>query len=175
MAHLWTREAGGWAAQKLAGTEIDLGALAAWQAPKAHQATSARMIARLVRTDLGGSSLWAIITSGVGDVRVNGRSVPAGLCALTDRDEIRMGAGVQYFSTEALAAAVEFPVSDQAVFCGRCRQKIETGSLAVCCPGCGIWYNQSADLPCWIYSSKCAFCGQRTALDSGFAWAPEED
>ncbi len=175
MAHLWTREAGGWAAQELAGAKMDLGASAALQAPTAHPAATVRMVARLVRTDVGGSKLWAMICSGRGDVRVNGRSVPAGLCVLSDRDEIQIGAEVQYFSTEALAAAVEFPASDRAVFCGRCRQKIEAGSLAVCCPGCGIWYNQSADLPCWIYTSKCSFCGQPTALDSGFTWAPEED
>jgi hypothetical protein len=105
---------------------------------------------------------------------VNGRTVPAGLCLLDDRDEIRVREEKLYFSTENLASVEQFPGSDRQVFCGRCRQLIETGTPAVCCPSCGVWYNESADLPCWTYSGKCTFCGQATALDAGFSWTPEE-
>jgi hypothetical protein len=109
--------------------------------------------------------------------------VTAGLCVLGDRDEIRMGGELRYFSTETLASVEAFPGAERAVFCGRCRQKIEAGTPAVCCPGCGIWYHQdesanlaeSERLPCWTYSEKCAFCGHPTALDTVFAWTPEEE
>ncbi|MGO8757452.1 MAG: hypothetical protein ACLQG3_04940 [Terracidiphilus sp.] len=172
MAHLWTRGTSGWDAQMLDDVGIDVAALATSSAP---EVLPAKKVARLLRTDSGGSKLWALIASGDCDVRVNSRSVSAGLCVLSDRDEIRIGAEVQYFSTEALAAVVAFPAFDRPVFCGRCRQQIEAGAPAVCCPGCGIWYNQSADLPCWTYSEKCAFCGHPTALDAGFTWTPEAD
>jgi hypothetical protein len=128
-----------------------------------------------VQAEAAGSKVWALIASANSDTRVNSRSLPAGLCVLADRDEIRVGGDVQYFSTETLAAAVEFPGADRPVFCGRCRQQIDAGTPAVCCPGCGIWYNQSGELPCFTYSEKCTFCGHPTALDSGFAWTPEEE
>ena len=95
----------------------------------------------------GGSKVWALIVSANSNSRVNSRLLPAGLCVLADRDEIRFGGEVQYFSTETLAAAVDFPGADRPVFCGRCRQQIDAGTPAVCCPGCGIWYNQSGELP----------------------------
>jgi hypothetical protein len=105
---------------------------------------------------------------------VNSRTLPAGLCVLANRDEIRIGDEVQFFSTETQAEVVPFPGSVRAVYCARCRQQIEVSLPAVCCPNCGIWHHQSAELPCWTYAEKCAFCGQPTTLDSGFTWTPEE-
>jgi hypothetical protein len=130
---------------------------------------------RLIQADTDGLRVWALVASMDSKVRVNGCAVSAGLRVLADRDEIQTGEAPRFFfSNESPAAVVEFPVSDRAVFCGRCRQQMEVGSPAVCCPGCGVWYNQSADLPCWTYAEKCNFCGAPTALDSGFAWSPED-
>ncbi|MGA7342134.1 MAG: hypothetical protein WBE72_03280 [Terracidiphilus sp.] len=174
MAHLWIQGEGGWSAQKLDGAELDHAF--ALRAAKADEpgATPGEVI-RFVRAEALGTGVWALIARPDSDVRVNSRAVPAGLCVLTDRDEIRVGGEVQYFSTETLAAVEAFPGSERAMFCGRCRQQIEAGSQAVHCPNCGVWYNQSGDLPCWTYSDKCTFCGHPTALDAGFAWTPEED
>lgn len=94
---------------------------------------------------------------------------------LCDRDEIRVGTGVQYFfSSEDLASIEEFPAQERTTHCGRCRQPIKAGSPAVRCPQCNVWYNQSAELPCWTYSDKCAYCGHPTSLEAGFSWVPEE-
>jgi hypothetical protein len=129
---------------------------------------------RLISTGVGGWRVWALVSPWGSDIRVNGRAVLAGVHVLDDRDEIRTEDGTKrYFSAEMPATIEEFPVPGRPVFCGRCRQQIDAGSPAVRCSGCGVWYNQSAELPCWTYSDKCAFCGQSTALDAGFAWAPE--
>lgn len=174
MAHLWVQGAGGWEAQKLGAALFALSAGAASQAADI-AARSPRVATYLVGADAGGSHIWALLTPRSSRARVNGREVLAGLCVLADRDEIRTADGGRYFySTETLAAVEAFPPSGRAAFCGRCRQQIEAGSPAVCCPGCGVWYNQSAELPCWTYSEKCSFCGHPTPLDAGFTWIPEE-
>ncbi|MGD0736454.1 MAG: hypothetical protein ABR976_14970 [Terracidiphilus sp.] len=175
MAHLWNRGEDGWGAQRLDGADFDLGGLQSRQEPKSEPRAANANVALLIKADAAGLQAWALIASPDSGVRVNSRVVPAGLCVLADRDEIRVGNDIHFFSTETLAAVEEFPEAKRAAFCGRCRQQIESGSLAVCCPTCGVWYNQSADLPCWTYSEKCTFCGHPTALDSGFAWTPEED
>ena len=175
MAHLWIQDECGWDAVALVGAQCDLAPIATRRTQEAAPAATAETGATLVRADVGESKAWALITPSKADIRVNGREVCAGLCVLADRDQIRIGDQTQYFSTETLASVQPFPGSDHPVFCGRCRQKIEAGALSVRCPDCGIWYNQSPDLPCWTYSSKCAFCGHPTALDTGFAWTPEED
>lgn len=168
MAHLWIQGGGGWGARELAGSGFDLAT------PVGPRGSGTGVAGRIIRADAGGVNVWALIISRDSDARVNSREVPGGLCILADRDEIRAGGKVQYFSTETLAAAEAFPGAERTMFCGRCRQQIEAGALAVCCPGCGVWYNQSPGLPCWTYSDKCVFCGCPTALDSGFAWTPEE-
>lgn len=132
-------------------------------------------MARLVGTDVDGSRQWALIASTNADVRVNSGVVDGGLCVLADRDEIRIGDTAMYFSTESLATVEPFPGAERPVYCGRCRQLIDIGAPAVRCPGCGVWYNQSAELPCWTYSEKCVFCPTLTALDAEFAWSPEEN
>jgi len=175
MAHLWTQDATGWGAKKLDGAQLDLSASTSGQPAGPGQAALPEIVAHLVRADTAGAKVWAMIAPPGSDARLNGRTVPAGLCVLADRDEIRIGQEARYFSTETLAAVEAFPATERPVFCGRCRQQIEAESPAVCCPSCGVWYNQSDDLPCWIYSEKCTFCGHPTALDAGFTWTPEED
>ena len=174
MAHLWVQDDCGWDAVALVGAQCDLASRATRRTPDAAQA-AADLGATLVRADVGGSKIWALITPPKADTLVNSRELHAGLCVLSDRDQIRIGDQTQYFSTETLATVQPFPGSDHPVFCGRCRQQIEVGTPAVSCPDCGIWYNQSAEFPCWTYSSKCTFCGHPTALDTGFSWTPEED
>ena len=175
MAHLWMQDKNGWGAQKLDAALYELAAAPIPHAEEAPMSTASRKAARLIRADASGLPAWALIASPDSGVRVNSRTVVAGLSVLADRDEIRTGDGVQYFfSTESLAAVVAFPGAERPVYCGRCREPIEAGAPAVCCPGCGIWYNQSAELPCWTYSDKCAFCGHPTALDAGFSWTPED-
>jgi hypothetical protein len=173
MAHLWMRVASGWEAQKLDVAQFDLALISASQVGDAKPGKSSSKRAQLIRTEAGGSRVWALVVAPDPHIRVNGRAPVAGVCVLADRDEIRMG-GVQYFfSTESLATVQELPPSERPVFCGRCRQKIEVGSPAVRCPLCGVWYCQSPELPCWTYAPACAFCPQPTALDSGFSWTPE--
>ena len=180
MAHLWVRDAGSWGAHKLVAEHIDLASFAppalATSSP-AHQAANppASGSVCLVQTTAGASRVWVLIAPPNSYVRVNGRTPCAGLCALADRDEIRIGDGRQYyFSTESLAVVEPFPGSERPTFCGRCRQQIEPGAVAVRCPACKVWYNQSPEFPCWTYAKTCAFCNHPTALDSGFAWAPED-
>jgi hypothetical protein len=158
MAHLWVQCEDGWQAQRLGAALVDFGDSSS----------------RLISAEVSGSSVWALVTPWGSDIRVNGRAVLAGVHVLDDRDEIRTEDGAKrYFSAEMPATIEEFPVPERPVFCGRCRQQIDAGSPAVRCSGCGVWYNQSAELPCWTYSDKCTFCGQPTALDAGFTWSPE--
>ena len=176
MAHLWVQSAGGWEAQRLGGAEFDLAAFASEGAARDGRVAPVAGFARLVCAGAGGSKCWALVTSALSDVRVNGRAVESGLCVLADRDEIRSGSEIHYFSTETLAAVEAFQGTGRPVYCGRCRQMIVEGSPSVRCPCCGVYYNQSDSLPCWTYSGKCTFCGHPTALDTaGFTWTPGED
>jgi hypothetical protein len=175
MAHFWMQAASGWEAKKLDLVQYDLTSVSAPQSGDRGPAATQVRAALLIRAGTAGSQVWAVAVPSHDHVRVNGRAVLAGLCVLGDRDEIRTSSGARYFfSSESLAEVETFPAQDRTVFCGRCRQKIEPGSPAVRCPGCGVWYNQSAELPCWTYADKCAFCGQQTALDAGFNWTPED-
>ena len=174
MAHLWVKGEGRWDARRLEDARLELACGSFRQARNEQQLAGAKA-AQLIRTGEGGSPVWALVVPRNSEVRVNGRAVFAGLRALADRDEIRAGGQVHYFSTETLAGVEAFPGAERPVYCGRCRQQIEMGTPAVRCPGCGIWYNESAELPCWTYSEKCTFCGHSTALDAGFSWTPEEE
>ena len=80
------------------------------------------------------------------------------------------------FSTETLATVEEFTGAERPIFCGRCHERLEIRKPAVRCPTCGcFWFHQSPpDFPCWTYADKCCFCGRLTALDSEFAWVPDE-
>jgi hypothetical protein len=174
MAHLWTQDAEGWSARRLDGAHLELAFDSMRHAGDAQQTATGAKAAQLVRTGAGGAQVWALIAPPDSDLRMNGRAPLAGLRALADRDEIRCGGEVRYFSTETLASVESFPGAERPVYCGRCRQPIEAGSPAVRCPGCGIWYNESAELACWTYGERCAFCDQSTALDASFSWTPEE-
>ena len=178
MAHLWIQGDAGWDARKLTGRQFALAATGTPQFAVGETLAggSGEKAAWLISADAGGSPIWALVASQKSGVRVNGRVPPAGLCVLAERDEIRIEGGPRYFfSRELLATVEEFPGSERAVFCGRCRQPIEVGTPSVCCPNCGIWFHQTAGLPCWTYAETCSFCGKPTSLDAGFSWVPEED
>jgi hypothetical protein len=183
MAHLWTQDETGWNAEKLVSLVFDLGSIGALLPAGASGVGESGELARaagagfgrLVKTGEAGAGGWALVASPGFGVRLNGRAPTAGLRVLADRDEIRVGvSGRYFFSTESLAVVEPFPGVERDVFCGRCRQRIEKSAPAVRCPSCGVWYDQSADLPCWTYAEKCVFCEARTALDAGFLWTPEE-
>ena len=115
-------------------------------------------------------------------VQVNATPIQLGIRVLSHRDEIFLTGGASdfpsrfYFSTERLAHVEPFPGTDGSAICGRCKQPIERGDLAVRCPSanCGIWHHQTEHLGCWTYSDHCALCPTPTALDSGFRWTPED-
>jgi len=168
MAHVWLREAGGWQADKLGASAYCLGLREAG-------AESGPAMPQIIRTGPGPQA-WALISAPGSGVRVNGRSLVAGIRILSDHDEIQAGGAQFFFSAESPAVIEGFTALDRPVFCARCRQPIDAGSPAVRCPGarCAIWYHQTAELPCWTYAESCGVCGQRTALDAGFGWMPEE-
>jgi len=176
MAHLWVQQAAQWRTQQLTESVVALASLkpAAEMSLFADAEPTGTDAALLVRSGAGGTHAWALIAAPDSSLRVDGVSPLAGLRVLADRDEIRTASGDRYFfSTETLAEIVPFPGSERAVYCGLCRQPIER--TAVLCPGCGIWFHQDAELPCWTYNDRCNFCGHATALDSGYAWTPEEE
>jgi hypothetical protein len=172
MAHLWLRsDADGWSAMLLAGHAMDISVH-----PPRILAEGFRLgedtRAAVIRGE--DPTVWVMLVAAGTAVRVNGFAPVAGVRVLQDRDEIRTTpAGVLFFSTETLACVKEFPGSERAVFCGRCRQAMEKGQMAVRCPRCGIWYHQTDNLPCWAYAPSCGFCPQPTSLDGGFSWIPE--
>jgi Zn finger protein HypA/HybF involved in hydrogenase expression len=115
-----------------------------------------------------------MISSANAGVSINGLPLTVGIRALADRDEIRAGERAFYFSTESLAQVEDFPGSDNALFCPRCKQEIEKNTSAVRCPACSVWHHQTDELNCWTYAETCALCSQQTDLSAGFRWTPEE-
>jgi hypothetical protein len=185
MAHLWIHSEAGWKAERLVAPFFDVGSLRAiephdeWgpsdEDGDGPDRAGGAGFARLVRVEAAGVGTWALIASPGFAVRLNGRTPPAGLSILTDRDEIRFGPARHFFSRESPAVVEPFPGGETAIFCGRCRQRIEKGASSVRCPGCGVWYDQARELPCWTYAQKCVFCETLTALDDeGLMWIPEE-
>lgn len=174
MAHLWFRDHDEvWSAVALNGTALDISAL-----PPRELSDDLRLggncRAAVVSSRVDDSLVWVLLGTAQGDILVNGFAPVAGLHVLRDHDEIRVGAsGTLFFSAETLAHVEEFPGSERAMFCGRCRQPMQKSELAVACPGCGIWYHQTDSLPCWTYAHACAFCPQQTALDASLSWTPE--
>ena len=123
----------------------------------------------------GQTPLWALFGGAAPGVRINGRSLLAGIGVLRDRDEILIAGRARfYFSTEEFARVEPFPGGDGPVFCARCRQSIASGTPAVRCPACGHWCEQSDDKPCWTYAATCPMCEQPTAFETGLRWTPEE-
>lgn len=189
MAHLWVHGAEGWEAQELKGRRFNLAGLSLPHEreesyEESNDAVNGQRVTQcgpawLIAAETGGPPVWALVAARKSNARVNGCPPVAGLRVLSDRDEIRIGAATQlYFSSESLATVVPFPASEHpehVVRCGRCHQPIALGDSAVRCPRCALWFHESAESPCWTYTAECnGFCGQPTALDAGFSWAPED-
>jgi hypothetical protein len=174
MAHIWFRdEEGIWSALPHDGRALDISAH-----PPRVLAEGFRLgidtPAAVIRSGEENAPVWVLLAAPDGEVRVNGFAPVAGVHVLQDRDEIRATpAQTLFFSTETLARVEMFVAGDRAIFCGRCRQPIQDGELAVRCPGCGIWYHQTEQLPCWTYAPTCAYCPRPTALDAEYSWTPE--
>ena len=175
MAHLWIRDDQGWAILPLRAAEgVELSRLTAVGQPDLwEQAEAAQAPAVVSVGDAGGES-WAVFTSPAHRVRVNGLPVGGGMRVLCDRDEIAVGdrPGL-FFAAERLAAVGALPSGGQVIDCARCRQPIEPGSAAVCCPRCGLWHHETEPLPCWTHVPECAMCPQPTGLDEAYRWTPE--
>ena len=117
---------------------------------------------------------WLLAAAEGAPVRLNGLPLALGLRALMDKDEVCIGrAGRLWFSTERLAAVEPFPGAAQPVFCPRCKTEIKKGTLAVRCPGCGIWHHEDGGLKCRTYAPRCAVCDQPTELGQSYRWTPE--
>jgi hypothetical protein len=176
MAHLWLKDdSDGWAVLSLDKQAYTL----ATNPPRpvaphlAAEVAASRVL--LLRAQLVEGASWVLLAKEDGDVFINGSRLSLGIRVIADRDEIRVrDLATIYFSTESLPAVAQFPGAEKALFCPRCRMKIEEGRLAVRCPSCGVWHHQTDDLPCWTYAEVCALCPQPTDLDAGFRWTPEE-
>jgi hypothetical protein len=174
VAHLWFRDDDDiWSAMPLDGRAVDVS-----EYPPQVLAEGFRLgedtRAAVIRAGAGDSPVWVLLVAADGDVYINGFAPVAGVRVLQDRDEIRASSSqTLFFSTETLARVEEFPGAERAVYCGRCRQAMEKGQMAVRCPQCGIWYHQTGQLPCWTYAPSCGFCPQSTSLEARFAWIPE--
>jgi hypothetical protein len=115
----------------------------------------------------GAASYLLLVKPGAG-VRLNGRQ-PLSLSLLQDRDEITLGKTAVYFTTETLPVVVPFPGSADTLFCARCKGALNTGELALQCPGCQLWYHAHDTRPCWTYHTHCV-CAYPTHGD--FVWRP---
>lgn len=122
-----------------------------------------------------GGPCWYILSPSDATVRVNGEPLLLGSRAIQHRDEILIDGQRFFFSTERLAAIAPLPVLDHAVHCARCKQPVETGSLAVRCPGCGAWHHQNEKFGCWSYDAKCALCDFATELGGEYRWTPDQE
>jgi len=172
MAHLWLRDRDGeWAALPLEEAVWELGGgRSVRRVAGDRRVDPEREAALLMPAGLNRS--WYLIAAPACAVRINGAPLPTRIRALRDRDEIQVGSSRLYFSTETLAAVVPF-AGDGETRCARCRMAILSPTPAVACPDCGVWYHQTATLPCWTYTPTCALCEQPTALEGGFRWTPE--
>jgi hypothetical protein len=175
MAHVWKLmiDAGAWIPVALDGDAFTLDGDGPQRVPDLMSTPGSSLALR--RVDDPAGAIWALVVGRGQRVLVNGAPAELGLVALGDRDQIWPADGRPlYFSTETLAQVTPFPAAEGRGFCPRCKLRIDAGTPAVRCPGCGLWYHQSDEFPCWTYAPQCSACPQETALDAGFRWTPEE-
>jgi len=173
MAHIWILDESEWAILPLDGSLFSLRRRRSIADPSRGEIAWEEEVTLLPAEGRDRDS-YALLAGGNADVRVNGIRLNLGIAFLRDRDEIRVdGKSLFYFSTERLALLAPFPGSASDAFCPRCRQPIDPGHPSVKCPGCGVWYHNSGDFPCWTYSETCALCPQATPMDAGYRWTPE--
>ena len=115
---------------------------------------------------------WALLVGRGQRVLLNGQPLDLDLALLRHQDDLRVnGSPPLYFSSERLASVEPCPRLDLPR-CPRCAQSIACGDPAVCCPGCGVFHHQLADLPCWTYAARCARCEVPSDLDAELRWTP---
>ena len=163
MAHLWQIQNSQWQPMPLEGSALALSTSGELRAASAQDDARIRLLAS--------SGDWVLLATPDARVRINGDPLGLGCRLLRDRDEIVVGHARAYYSTERLVRIEPFPESAAAVFCARCRQQIQPGTLAVRCQ-CGTWCHETEDLRCWSYVETCPLCPQSTALDAGYRWEP---
>ena len=95
MAHMWTKSAAGWEARKLDPKLYDLDSLSIAQAGESIAGGRRAPGTRRLLAAVGGTRTWVLAASPDAEIRVNGRTLLAGLSVLCDRDEIRVGTGVR--------------------------------------------------------------------------------
>jgi hypothetical protein len=180
MAHLWADDDRQWVVVPLsAHRPPDLARLFGRLSHASAACGTSTCAPVLLPSDTDGSKTrdsWILLASPSAPVRVNGAPLPWGIRVLQDRDEIAVADHPPlYFSVESLAQVEALPETGRRVACPRCRREVEPGSAAVRCPapGCGVWYHESEEFPCWTYGPTCALCPQPTPLDTGFRWTPE--
>src|SRR5271165_7039098 len=178
MSHLWLRDAEKKrVAHSIRATSYDLRALLLPEGSGSSAGPlESGLAARMVCFRVGNAERWVVVAGLDSQTRVNGIPLSAiGVRVLADRDELSLaGVGSAFYSAEDLAEVVAFAGADRVILCGRCRQKIEPGSPAVKCPGCGTWYHEKPDLNCFSYGATCTFCPAATVLGAGFSWVPED-
>lgn len=97
-------------------------------------------------------------------VRVNGiRCLP--LQILRDRDEIRVGNKIFYFSMDSIPRVSRVHVN-RTVRCARCLGCLATGDEVVRCPGCQAHHHPD----CWRLGPGCQKC--QHAADA-VSWTPD--
>ena len=176
MAHLWVKNnAEQWAILPLEADAFVLSTNPPTPARKLPRASESVSKVLLLRRKLADEISWVLVSGREREVRINGLRLSLGIQTVADRDEIHVdGIGSFYFSTESLARIEPLQGGAENLYCPRCKQLIESGSLAVKCPQCHTFYHQSEELPCWAYAETCALCPQTTNLNAGFRWTPEE-
>ena len=173
MAHLWVEkpDGGQWTAHVLGPDGHRLGAGLADIAGEDMAAGAADVLLR--RCAWGSNERWVLIAPMRSGIRVNARPVP-GIRMLADRDEIlSAGAGRIFFSTERPPCVEPFAGAADTC-CALCKLPIETGTPAVGCPNCGVFYHENDKHRCWTRRSTCLLCDYPTALDAGYRWSPEQ-
>ena len=152
---IWTEAGVSWEAAALAGDRFD----------------PAGMPLSLVRRRVGGADGWVLVSTGGGEVLVNGRVVP-GVRLLSHRDEVQASGGRFFFASERIAEVLPFSGETPAA-CPVCKLAIDPGSPAVRCPGCGVAHHQNERRACWTHRATCIVCSHSTCLDGRFRWSPE--
>ena len=98
-------------------------------------------------------------------VKVNGlASLPAQV--LADRDEIRSGDEIVFFSTESPVCIEKFSASEKATRCPRCKSEIADAVDVIYCPRCRSPHHAE----CWSYGRTCSNCDRSTET---FGWSPD--
>lgn len=172
MAHLWNiDDSGEWVPKMLDGDQFELVGKALKRAGDALVDFEVRLLLRRIGDR---PETWALVADGQHEIRINGVPNLVGLTILADHDEIRTPGGpAWFFSTETEARVEPYPDAEGGGFCPRCKLAISVGTPAVRCPGCGLWYHQSEEFPCWTAAPQCAACPHPTELGAGFCWTPE--